>query len=84
MATLVDDDGLGPEYARHMEVVRRLNERVATAHERVDCPTCWAPRGVKCCAMPAGYVVGPRGGGRGRELKHAHDARLRADGIALR
>jgi hypothetical protein len=58
-------------------------ERIATCHERVDCPKCWAPTGVRCRALPAGYVIGVRGGGSGRTLKHSHAERLRADGIAL-
>lgn len=51
------------------------NERVARCHEVVACPKCFAPRGVKCRAMPAGYVVGSRGGGSGRELRNPHRER---------
>lgn len=74
----------GDSFAGMEEAVRELNERVASVHERVGCPKCWAPVGVRCCAMPAGYVIGVRGGGRGRTLKSPHAERLRADGIALR
>lgn len=49
-----------------------LEARVATCHERVACPTCDAPVGVKCR-------------GRGRPvLKSPHVARLRRDGVNLR
>jgi hypothetical protein len=52
-----------------------VNERIANCHEVVTCPTCWAPVGVKCRAMPQGYVIGARGLMLGRELKHPHEAR---------
>lgn len=86
MRTLVgcDDDGLGPEYERHMEVVRRLNERVATAHERVACPKCFAPVGVQCRRVTNESRDGRQPDRTRPELKHSHDERLRADGIPLR
>lgn len=82
MRTLVGsgDDGLGPEYQRHMEVVRELNERVATAHVRVACPRCGAARGERCFR-----VTQFAGGSTNRTpLKHLHAERLRAAGIPLR
>jgi hypothetical protein len=66
------------------EAAAAIEARVATCHERVACGKCWAPPGVRCRAMPAGYVIGPRGGGSGRVLKHSHAERLRADGIPNR
>lgn len=52
--------------------------RVATCHERVACPTCRARVGERCTN------VSRRPTQHGKPLKHSHDARLRADGIALR
>lgn len=61
------DEGL----QRLLEATLELNRRISTVHERQDCPTCWAPRNVRCRAMPKGYVVGRTGRVGGRELKHA-------------
>ena len=36
-----------------------VDERVRTAHERVACPKCSAPVGVRCCRMPRGYRRDP-------------------------
>lgn len=55
-------------------------ERLATVHQRVTCPTCWAPRGVRCRRMPRGYVAGQVGA----ELKFPHVKRLHVDGSYLR
>lgn len=69
--------GMADIEARLLAAAEEANERIRTCHERVSCPTCWAPVGVRCRAMPAGFVVGPRGGGSGRELKNSHAARSR-------
>jgi hypothetical protein len=62
-------------YAALIAAADAANERVTRCHEVVTCPKCSAPVGVKCRAMPAGYVVGPRGGGSGRELRNPHRER---------
>lgn len=56
-----------------------LSERIATVHERRDCPTCLMPRGVKCIRMRHGLSVEPA-----TELKHPHNSRIGSDGINLR
>lgn len=57
--------------------VAALNERIATAHERVACPKCGAPAGHQCVSVAKGrHVRSP--------LKHSHRERLHADGISLR
>jgi hypothetical protein len=69
--------------ARLTAAVDAIAQRVATAHERVACPTCRAPVRERCRALPLGHGVS--GTVRvGRTLKHSHDARLLADGITLR
>jgi predicted RNA-binding Zn-ribbon protein involved in translation (DUF1610 family) len=63
-----------------MAAADRLSERVATVHERHQCPRCGMPEGVRCIAM--------RAGGFSREpaveVKHPHMERLREDGIYSR
>lgn len=56
--------------------VARMQQRIATAYERVACPCCGAAAGERC--HQAGQHPNPR------ELKHSHKERLRADGISLR
>lgn len=72
---------------RMMRAVDELNARVASCHERVECPKCGAPVGMRCRRVQRPhYGAGPAPAGRppGRELKHPHDERVRADGIPLR
>lgn len=60
-----------------MREVARLNELIATVHERVPCPKCGAAIGLRCV----------RAGSRQRyavPLEHSHAERLRAAGISLR
>lgn len=72
----------GEEYQRHMEVVRELNERVATVHERVACPKCGAVVGDRCHRVGTAYLPGYKGYAP-PPLKHLHAERLRAGGIPL-
>jgi len=72
-----------PESRRFAAAAAALDRRVATAHERVECPTCSAPAGQRCRRMPAGFV-GASSAHSGAPLRQSHDARLRAAGIALR
>jgi hypothetical protein len=58
----------------------RLNERVATVHERVRCPKCAAPIGARCVRVGRTGLTSASA----RPLKHSHVERLRADGITLR
>jgi hypothetical protein len=86
--------------ARAAAAVEELNRRVESCHERVACPTCHAPVGDRCvrkgtCARPILWY-GPNGWDEKMNaeeqrrldelprLKHPHEARIRADGIALR
>lgn len=63
-------------------VINELRRRQATVHERVRCPTCSAPVGVRCRSMPRGWrPLDLPGRKDARELKSAHKARLRADGL---
>lgn len=71
-------------FERLLAEAARINALVESAHERVDCPTCWAPKGRRCMAMPKGYVVGRTGSVSGREILHPHAQRIRAAGIPLR
>lgn len=58
-----------------MEEVRRQEERIATVHERVACPTCGSQVGERCVALNR----------KGRQaIKLAHRRRLIADGTYLR
>ena len=55
------------------EAIRELNERIATVHERVECPKCCAAVGQECANLRGGAA-----------LKHPHAERIRAAGIPLR
>lgn len=59
---------------RMSRAAREMNERVSTVHERVECPTCAAPVGERCCAMPLGWCPA-----RGRVLKTAHGQRIKLE-----
>lgn len=64
-------------------VVAELRRRQATVFERVRCPKCGAPVGVRCRSMPRGWRPLDVEG-QFRELRHPHWQRLEADGIRRR
>lgn len=58
-------------------IVRDLHQRIATCHKRRACPTCAAPLGVLCRAMPIGWLSPSNQ--CGRVLKNPHEARWRQE-----
>lgn len=66
--------------SRVEQAIAEHQRLVATVHERVACPRCGAPVGLRCRALPRGYrpLDVP---GRVRTLETPHKQRLRADGI---
>jgi hypothetical protein len=67
------------DVVRRMEAAAaELRRRVQTVHERVACPKCLAPVGVRCVRANGQGTPGTK------PLKHPHVERLRADGITDR
>jgi hypothetical protein len=69
--------GYGSSHLR--DLADEMNALVASCHERVPCPTCGAPIGERCCAMPLGWGGVCAQVGVGRTLKHPHPARWRQE-----
>lgn len=64
-----------------LEAIAELRERIATVHERVACPACWAPVSVRCRKVTHKGAPGEQPDRTRPALKHPHRERLRADGI---
>lgn len=60
------------------QAAARMQQRIATAYQRVACPRCTAAAGQRCMRVHRQRPM------RDSPLKHSHKERLRADGINLR